>query len=114
MGKTTIFIGENKDTDQLRSNCEADQGLCFRYMDSTIPLLSKSKISSPGLEIFLRTYSSCGASCKQFSLVLTAGALVLKIWILKETKIIKNCFTLAFLYLLGAVQNHPRLADRIF
>ena len=43
-----------------------------------------------GLEIFLRTYSSCGASCKQFSLVLTAGALVLKIWISKETKIIKN------------------------
>ena len=43
-----------------------------------------------GLEIFLRTYSSCGASCKQFSLVLNAGALVLKIWISKETKIIKN------------------------
>ena len=35
MGKLTIC-----------SNCEADQRLCFRYMDSTIPLLSKSKISS--------------------------------------------------------------------
>ena len=31
---------------QRRSNCEADQHLCFRYMDSKIPLLSKSKISS--------------------------------------------------------------------
>ena len=45
--KPTICICENKDADQLRSNyCEADQRLCFRYMASTIPLLSKSKISS--------------------------------------------------------------------
>ena len=28
------------------SNCEADQRLCYRYMNSTIPLLSKSEISS--------------------------------------------------------------------
>ena len=39
MGKPTMYIGEN--------NCEAEQRLCFRYTDSTIPLLSKSKISSP-------------------------------------------------------------------
>ena len=37
MGKPTICIGENKG---------ADQRLCFRFSDSTIPLLSKSKISS--------------------------------------------------------------------
>ena len=46
MGKPTICIGENKGADQLRSNCEADQRLCFRYTDSTIPLHSQSKISS--------------------------------------------------------------------
>ena len=46
MGKPTICIGENKDADQLRGNSEADQRLCFRYSDSTMPLLSKSKISS--------------------------------------------------------------------
>ena len=46
MGKPTICIGENKGTDQLRSNCEADQRLCFRYTDSTIPLFSKIQISS--------------------------------------------------------------------
>ena len=46
MGKPTICIGENKDADQLRSNREADQRLCFRYSDSTIPLLLKSEISS--------------------------------------------------------------------
>ena len=45
MGKPTICIGENKDADQLRGNREADQRLCFRYSDSTVPLLPKSKIS---------------------------------------------------------------------
>ena len=30
--------GENKGADQLRGNREADQRLCFRYMDSIIPL----------------------------------------------------------------------------
>ena len=40
-----LHICENKDADQLRGNHEADQHLCFRFIDSTIPLLSKSKIS---------------------------------------------------------------------
>ena len=46
MGKPTICIGESKGADRLRSNCEADQRLCVRYTDITIPLLSESKISS--------------------------------------------------------------------
>ena len=37
---------ENKGADQLRGNREADQRLCFRYSDSTIPPLLNSKISS--------------------------------------------------------------------
>ena len=45
MGKPTICIGKNKDADQLRGNRKADQRLCFRYKDSTIPLLPKYKIS---------------------------------------------------------------------
>ena len=44
--KPRIRIGENKDADQLRGNREADQRLCFRYPDSTIPPLLNSKISS--------------------------------------------------------------------
>ena len=40
MRKPAICICENKDADQLHSNCAADQRLCFRYIDSTIPLLS--------------------------------------------------------------------------
>ena len=47
MKKTAFCICENKDADQLRSYCAADQRLCFRYSDSTIPLLPKSEISSP-------------------------------------------------------------------
>ena len=46
VGKPTICICENKDADQLRGNREADQRLCFRYTDSTFPLLPKSEISS--------------------------------------------------------------------
>ena len=45
MGKPTICICVNKEADQLRGNREAGQRLCFRYMDSTIPLLPKSEIS---------------------------------------------------------------------
>ena len=45
MRKQTFCICENKDADQLRGNREADQRLCFCYIDSTIPLLSKSEIS---------------------------------------------------------------------
>ena len=44
--KPTKCLGENKGADQLRGNREADQRLCFRYTDSTIPLLLKYKISS--------------------------------------------------------------------
>ena len=45
MEKPPICISENKDADQLRGNREADQRLCFRYTDSTLPLF-KSEISS--------------------------------------------------------------------
>ena len=46
MRKPAFCKCENKDTDQLRGNREANQRLCFRYTDSTIPLLPKSEISS--------------------------------------------------------------------
>ena len=46
MRKPAFCIWENKDADQLRGSSEADQRLCFRYTDSTIPLLSKYEISS--------------------------------------------------------------------
>ena len=41
-----LHMRKNKDADELRGKREADQRLWFRYIDSTIPLLSKSEISS--------------------------------------------------------------------
>ena len=46
MRKPAFCLCENKDADQLRRNREADQRLCFRYIDSTVPLLPKYEISS--------------------------------------------------------------------
>ena len=46
MRKLAFCICKNKDTDQLCSNCTAEQRLCFRFTDSTIFLLLLSKISS--------------------------------------------------------------------
>ena len=45
MRKPDFCICGNKDADQLCGDHGADQRLCFRYTDSTIPLLPKSKIS---------------------------------------------------------------------
>ena len=51
MRKPTFCICENKDVDQLRGNREADQRLCFRYIDSAIPLLSKSEIKPSSVAV---------------------------------------------------------------
>ena len=37
MRKPDFCLGENKGTDQLRSNCETDQRLSFRYMNPKFP-----------------------------------------------------------------------------
>ena len=39
MSKLTFCMCVNKGADQLRSNCAADQSLCFRCIDSTILFL---------------------------------------------------------------------------
>ena len=44
--KPAFCIYENEDADELCGDREADQRLFFRYMDSTIPLLTKCEISS--------------------------------------------------------------------
>ena len=46
MRKPDFCICKNKGTDQLRCYHAADQCLCFRYIVSTTPLLSKSEILS--------------------------------------------------------------------
>ena len=44
MRKPDFGICENKDSDQLCGYLEANQRLCFRYIDSTMPILPKSEI----------------------------------------------------------------------
>ena len=46
MKKPAFCICQNKGADQLWGNGPADQHLYFRYIDFTVPLLHKSKISS--------------------------------------------------------------------
>ena len=46
MRKPAFCRCENKDADQLRGDCEADQRLCFRYTESTLPHFPKAEISS--------------------------------------------------------------------
>ena len=47
MRKPYFCICENKDADQLRGKREADQRLCFRYTDRTIPLLPNFRNFKP-------------------------------------------------------------------
>ena len=60
MRKPDFCLGENKGADQLR---EADQRLCFRYSDSTIPLLLKSEISS----FYLSSVAAQAGLCQTWS-----------------------------------------------
>ena len=46
MRKQDFCKCENKNADQLRGSRKADHRFCFRYTDSTIPLLRKSEFSS--------------------------------------------------------------------
>ena len=73
MGKPTICICENKDADQLRGNREADQRLCFRYSDSTIPLLLKSEISGFWLFSVLVQAGLCQTCSETILLVFPLG-----------------------------------------
>ena len=86
MRKPTLCICENKDADQLHGNREADQRLCFRYIGSTILLLSKSKISSllpfsvtvqPGL---------CRTRSKTRMLVFSCRGIIIQVWLDENTQ----------------------------
>ena len=63
--KPCFCICENKDADQLRGNSEADQCLCFPYIDSTIPLLAKYIIMPPTLKKLMGhiAFGACVGGC---------------------------------------------------
>ena len=92
MGKPTICIGENKGADQLRSNCEADQRLCFRYMDSTIALLSKSTISCPQQSSVLVQLGLCQTWSETTLLVFPRGGSILMNFLAADLLLIMALF----------------------
>ena len=53
MTKRDYCLCENKGADQLRSNCEADQRLCFCYSDTTVLFYLNLKFQA----------SSCPSAC---------------------------------------------------
>ena len=64
MRKPTFCTCENKDADQLRGNREADQHLCFRYTDSTIPLPLNPKFQASSHLLWLYSLVSVGPGRK--------------------------------------------------
>ena len=70
---------EHKDTDQVRSNCAADQRLSFRYTDSTIFLLYVPKFAISSHQPFRgRFHEQCffakfGSSKKKYAGVNSRG-----------------------------------------
>ena len=72
MRKQDFCLCENIGADQLCSNCEADQRSYFRYMDSTIPLLRKSEISS----FYPSSVAAQAGLCGTWSETLKTGFLV--------------------------------------
>ena len=75
MRKPAFCICENKDADQLRGDREADQRLCFRYTDSTIPLLPKSEISS----FYPSSVTAQPGLCQTWSETLKTGSLTTRL-----------------------------------
>ena len=75
MRKPAFCTCENKDADQLRSNCAADQRLCFRYISSTITLLPKSEI----LSLLLSSVVAQPGQCRTWSETPKTGLLVTRL-----------------------------------
>ena len=53
--KPEFYLCKNKGTDQLCSNCTADQHVCFRYKNNTMPLLLRLVFSHGGPYIVYST-----------------------------------------------------------
>ena len=73
MRKLAFCICENKDADQLRGNREADQRFCFRYIDCTIPQLSKSKFQASSHLLWLHSPVCVGPGRKPRRPVFSQG-----------------------------------------
>ena len=100
--KPDFCLGENKGVDQLRSHCRADQHFCFRYMDSTILLPSKSKISG----LYPSSVTVHAGLCLTWSEILKPGFLVS--WLILMSLLLMNVFSLKPLLLSDT--SNPKIA----
>ena len=75
MRKPAFCICENKGSDQLRADREADQSLCLRFTDSTIPLLPKYEI----LSLYLSTVTVQPGLCQTWSETPKTGFLITRL-----------------------------------
>ena len=101
MRKPAFYICQNKGADQLHGYRAADQRLCFSFIDSTIPLLPKSEISSlqpssvavqPGL---CWTWSETRKTCFLMTMLICFSLMMLmmKTAMMKVSKLF-NIFTI--------------------
>ena len=108
MRKPTFCICENKDADQLRGN----QRLCFRYIDSTIPLLSKYEISS----LYPSSVAVHPGLCRTRSKTLKTGFLTTRLTYIQKwgsnfdisyngNRRGNNCWLICFYYVKAQAQN---------
>ena len=111
MRKPPFCKCENKDADQLRSNCAADQRLCFRYTDSTIPLLPKSEISS----LYLSSVAVQPGLCRTWSETPKTGFLRTRlIWHLISSRQLRLQPSYHHIFFQITLRKHVHVLNTIF
>ena len=101
MRKPTICLCENKDADQLCSNCTADQGICFHHTDG--PYIKSFKLLAlfcdctawfvrPGRKPKLLVLSCTGSNNKHCDLVTEAVLKILLQFQMVPTLMLENEF----------------------
>ena len=78
MRKLDSYLREKKGADQLCSNCEADQHLCFCCMDSTITLLLIGEFNIRAPKACLQLKSKTTQSCFNIGLQSVCNPFVVK------------------------------------
>ena len=68
MRKPEFCLSENKGANQLRSDCEADHRLCFRYTDLSLVGNPEDRFSHVAAQINVK-YEGCSNVCVQMLLL---------------------------------------------
>ena len=83
----TCLQMQKKGADLLHSNCPADQHLGFLYVDSMIPLLPKSEISSLYPSSVAAQLGSCRSCLETLKTTINAAVKILKFKLRSSTSI---------------------------